>query len=130
WFRWEALATWISGMALLGIVYYGGVLMIDVADSPIGEPAGILTSVGFLAAGWVVYDLLVRTPIVRNDVAFAGVCFVLVLLSAAALREVLSARATYIHIGALFGTIMAANVWMRILPPQRRMIAAMSRGEA
>jgi uncharacterized membrane protein len=130
WFRWEAMATWISGMALLVVVYYGGGLMIDVTYSPIGQPAAILTSIAFLAAGWVVYDLLVRTPLVRNDLAFAAICFVLVVLSAAALRQVLSARATYIHIGALFGTIMAANVWMRILPPQRRMIAAMSRGEA
>jgi uncharacterized membrane protein len=130
WFRWEALATWASGMLLLGIVYYGGGLMIDATEAPVSLTSAILIALAFLSAGWIVYDLLVRTPLVRNDFAFAAVCLLLIVAGAVALRQVLSARATYIHVGALFGTIMAANVWMRILPPQRRMIAAMSKGEA
>ena len=129
WFRWEALATWVTGFMLLGIVYYGGGLLVD-ADAAISHGAAIGVAIGFLIAGWVVYDVLVRTPIVRSDAGFAVVCFVLIVAGAYGLRQVLSARATYIHVGALFGTIMAANVWMRILPPQRRMIAAMSRGQS
>jgi uncharacterized membrane protein len=129
WFRWEAMATWITGFALLGIVYYGGGLLVD-ADSTIAYSLAVAIAIGYLSVGWVVYDLLVRSPLVRNDLLFATVCFVLLIASAVALRQVLSARATYIHVGALFGTIMAANVWMRILPPQRRMIAAMSRGQS
>ncbi len=128
WFRWEAFATWITGLALLGVVYYGGGLLVD-ADSSISTSAAVAIAIAFLIVGWTVYDLLVRSPLVRSDVAFAVVCFVLVIGAAVALHQVLSARATYIHVGALFGTIMAANVWMRILPPQRRMIAAMTRGE-
>jgi uncharacterized membrane protein len=128
WFRFEALATWITGFALLGIVYYGGGLLVD-ADSTVSHGVAVTSAVGFLIAGWIVYDLLVRTPLVRNDLAFAAICFVFIIAGAAGLRQIVSARATYIHVGALFGTIMAANVWMRILPPQRRMIAAMARGQ-
>ena len=84
--------------------------------------------IGFLIVGWTIYDLIVRTPLVRRGLWFAVVSLVLIVASAWGLREVMSARATYIHVGALFGTIMAANVWMRILPPQRRMIAAAARG--
>jgi len=130
WFRWEAMTTWVSGMVLLGIVYYAGGLMIDVSDARIGLSTAVAISIVFLIVGWVVYDVLVRTPVVRYDLLFGAVCFVLIVGAAAALRQVLTPRATYIHIGALFGTIMAANVWMRILPPQRKMIAAMARGDA
>jgi uncharacterized membrane protein len=130
WFRWEALATWTSGLLLLGIVYYGGGLMVDMSNPRVSQGAAVGIGIGFLIVGWIVYDLLVRTPLVRNDRAFASVAFLVVFAAAAALSQVLTLRATYIHVGALFGTIMAANVWMRILPPQRRMIAAMARGEA
>jgi uncharacterized membrane protein len=129
WFRYEALATWVTGFLLLGLVYYGGGLLVDTNVSSISNGAAVGVAIGFLIVGWVIYDLLVRTPIVRNDLAFAAVGFILVMASALILRQILSTRATYIHIGAVFGTIMFLNVWMRILPPQRRMIAAMSRGQ-
>jgi uncharacterized membrane protein len=129
WFRFEALTTLISGLALLVIVYYAGGLMVDPADGRISATAASAIGVASLIGGWIVYDLLVRTPLVRSDLAFATVCFVLIIAAAAALGRVFTPRATYIHVGALFGTIMAVNVWMRILPPQRHMIAAMARGE-
>ena len=129
WFRWEALATFVTGFVLLNIVYYHGGLMVD-AINPIVSPikAGII-GVMTLIAGWAAYDLLARSPLGRNATAFAVVGFLLIVGLAATLEAVLSSRATYIHIGALFGTIMASNVWMRILPPQRRMIAAVVKGE-
>ena len=128
WFRFEALATWMTGLALLGMMYYGGGLLLE-ADATVSHGVAVGAALGFLAVGWIVYDLLVRTPLVRNDIAFAAICFALVIAGAFGLGQIVSARATYIHVGALFGTIMAANVWMRILPPQRRMIAAMARGQ-
>ena len=129
WFRWEALATFVTGFVLLNIVYYHGGLMVD-ATNPIVSPikAGLI-GVMTLIAGWTAYDLLARSPLGRNAPAFAVVGFLLTVGLAATLEAVLSSRATYIHIGALFGTIMASNVWMRILPPQRRMIAAVVKGE-
>ena len=129
WFRWEALATFVTGFVLLNIVYYHGGLMVD-AMNPVVSPikAGII-GVMTLIAGWTAYDLLARSPLGRNASAFAVVCFLLIVGLAATLEAVLSSRATYMHIGALFGTIMASNVWMRILPPQRRMIAAVVKGD-
>jgi uncharacterized membrane protein len=130
WFRWEALVTWLSGLMLLGVVYYAGGLMVDASDPSASESTAKLVGVSSLIIGWIVYDLLVRTPIVRTGWAFAIVALILIVALAWGLQHVMSARATYIHVGALFGTIMASNVWMRILPPQRRMIAAAARGGA
>ncbi len=111
WFRWEAGTTWLSGMALLIIVYYlGGGALID-------------------RDVWLIYDLLMISPLGRNEKAFAVVAYVLVVGTAYGLSRVLSGRAVYIHVGAIFGTIMAANVWMRILPAQRKMIEAIKAGQ-
>jgi uncharacterized membrane protein len=129
WFRYEALVTFLSGFVLLNLVYYHGGLMVDPIDPRVSPLVAGVLGVVTLLAGWTVYDLLVRTPLVEHEPAFAVVGFVLILGLAAALSTVFSSRATYIHLGALFGTIMAANVWMRILPPQRRMIAAAAKGE-
>jgi uncharacterized membrane protein len=129
WFQWEAMATWVSGLLLLLVVYYAGGLMVDASDPTVSETTARAIGFGSLIVGWIVYDLLARTPLVRSGWAFALVSLVLIGALAFGLRQVVSARATYIHVGALFGTIMASNVWMRILPPQRRMIAAAARGE-
>ncbi len=130
WFRWEALVTWITGFTLLIVVYYLGGLLVDASDPKVSEYAAIAIGIGSIIAGWIIYDVLVRTPLARTPMAFAAVGFVLIVLSAWGLRQVLSARAAYIHVGAIFGTIMMLNVWMRILPAQRKMIAASARGEA
>jgi uncharacterized membrane protein len=130
WFRWEAGTTWLSGMALLIIIYYlGGGALIDrdVADISLGAAVGI--GVGSLVLGWLIYDLLMISPLGRNEKVFALVAYVLVVGSAYGLSRVLSGRAVYIHMGAIFGTIMAANVWMRILPAQRKMIEAIKAGQ-
>ena len=129
WFRYEALATFLSGFVLLNLVYYHGGLMVDPIDPKVSPIIASAIGVATLIAGWAIYDLLARTPLVDHEAAFAAVGFVLIVASAWALSTVLSTRATYIHVGALFGTIMTANVWMRILPPQRRMIAAAVKGE-
>jgi uncharacterized membrane protein len=81
-----------------------------------------------LIAAWLVYDLLVLSPLGRNEKAFAVVAYALVIGAAYLSTHVLSARAAFIHVGASFGTIMFLNVWMRILPAQRRMIAAVKDG--
>ena len=93
--------------------------MVDPIDPKVTPIVGTLIGIGTLIVGWVIYDLLARPPLVKNEPVFAGLGFVLVIAVAAGLSTVLSSRATYIHIGALFGTIMVNNVWMRILPPQR-----------
>jgi len=129
WFRYEALITFISGFLLLNLVYYHGGLMIDPIDPKTTPIVASLIGMGTLVVGWIVYDLLVRSPLVKNDALFAAVGFILIIVTTMALSRLLSTRATYIHVGAVFGTIMVLNVWMRILPPQRRMIAAAAKGE-
>ena len=128
WFRWEAAATWLSGMVLLTVVYYHGGAMVDADVLDLGAWTAGAFGVGFLAAAWVVYDLLVQSPLGRNERAFAAVAYALVVGGAYLTTHVLSGRAAYIHVGAAFGTIMFLNVWMRILPAQRRMIAAVKDG--
>ncbi len=129
WFRWEAGTTWLSGMALLVIVYYlGGGALVDRDVSEISVGAAIGVGVGLLVVAWLVYDLLMISPLGKNEKAFAVVAYLLVVAIAYGLSQVLSGRATYIHVGAMMGTIMAANVWMRILPAQKKMIAAINEG--
>lgn len=129
WFRWEAALTWLSGIVLLTVVYYLGGPMVDADVRNIGNGTAVLFGVGMLVAGWVVYDLLVLSPLGRNDRAFAVVAYALVVAAAYLATHVLSGRAAFLHVGAMFGTIMVANVWMRILPAQRRMIAAVKEGK-
>ncbi len=124
WFRWEAFVTWLAGVILLVLVYYLGDGLIDVDVADISKQAGIAIGVGAMVTGWIIYDLAVRSPLGKSQAAFAGFGLVMTAAAAWGLMHVFSGRAAYIHVGAIFGTIMTLNVWMRILPAQRRMIAA------
>jgi uncharacterized membrane protein len=128
WFRWEAASTWLSGMALLTIVYYHGGAMVDTSVRDMSSWTAAAFGLGMLVVAWIVYDLLVQSPLGKNERAFAVVAYALVVGAAYLSTHVLSGRAAYIHVGAAFGTIMFLNVWMRILPAQRRMIAAVKDG--
>lgn len=130
WFKWEAGTTWLSGFALLIVVYYlGGGALIDrdVADIGLGTAVGI--GIGALIVGWLIYDLLMISPLGRNEKPFAVIAYALIVAASYGLTRVFSGRGAYIHLGAIFGTIMAANVWMRILPAQRKMIEAIKAGK-
>ncbi|HVV01811.1 MAG TPA: urate hydroxylase PuuD [Verrucomicrobiae bacterium] len=130
WFRWEAAFTWLSGMLLLGLVYYHGGLLEDFEGGRISARAAIWLSLGLLAAGWVVYDLLWSSKIGKHESLGVVICYGLVVLTAWFLFQYFSRRAACLQLGAMMGTIMTANVWMRILPPQRRMVAALKEGRA
>jgi uncharacterized membrane protein len=128
WFRWEALMTWLSGMVLLFLVYYlsGGLIDTDVAD--ISHGSGVAIGLAVLAGGWIIYDLAARSRIGKSEAVFAGFAFIMTAAISWGLLRVLSGRAADIHVGAMFGTIMTANVWFRILPAQRKMIGAAAAG--
>ncbi len=130
WFRWEAAVTWLSGFLLLTLMAYlgGGSGIVDTDVLDISGRTAILIGLGTLVVGWVVYDLLVQSPLGRNELLFAVVAYALVVGAAYGLTRTLSGRWAYLHMGAMFGTIMAANVWQRILPAQRKMIAATREG--
>jgi uncharacterized membrane protein len=130
WFRWEAATTWLSGLALLMLMFYvgGGSGLLEGSAADISGKAAIAIGVALLIVGWIVYDLMMISPLGRNEKAFAVIAYILIVGLAYGLTRVLSGRAAYIHMGAMFGTIMAANVWMRILPAQKKMIAAIKEG--
>ncbi|WP_020651521.1 urate hydroxylase PuuD [Massilia niastensis] len=130
WFKWEAYSTWLSGFALLVIVYYlnAQAMMVDrgVADLSSWQAVGI--GLASLVVGWVVYDLLCRSPLGRHDLAFGAVVYGFLVASAWVLSHLLSGRAAYLHVGAMIGTMMVANVAMLIIPGQRKMVNAMLAG--
>lgn len=129
WFRWEAGTTWLSGFALLVLIYYlGGGALIDPDVRDISLGAAVALGIGVIFVCGLIYDLMMLSPLGRNEKAFAAVAYVLIVVVAFGLTRVFSARGAYIHLGAILGTVMAANVWMHILPSQKRMIAALNEG--
>ncbi len=131
WFKWEAYTTWITGMFLLILVYWYGaeVYLIDQSVADLTATAAIGIAVLFLVGGWLVYDLLCKTPLGKNDNAFSAVLLVLITLLAYGLCQLFSGRGAYIHFGAVLGTIMVANVFFVIIPGQRRMVDAAALGQ-
>ena len=131
WFKWEAYWTWISGFSLLVIVYYfnASAIMIDRSVAALTPAQAIGLGLGTLIFGWTVYDLLCRSPLGRRDGLLGGVLFVMVVAVAWLLSTLLSGRAAYIHVGAMIGTMMVGNVLMVIIPGQRKLVAALQRGE-
>jgi uncharacterized membrane protein len=128
WFRWEALMTWLGGIVLLILVYYLGSGLIDPDIADISKAAGIAIGVGAIVAGWLIYDFAVLSPMGKSQAAFVIFAFLMTAIASWGLLHTFSGRAAYIHVGAIFGTIMTANVWFRILPAQRKMIAAAAAG--
>jgi uncharacterized membrane protein len=129
WFRWEALMTWLGGVALLVLVYYLGSGLIDPDVADISKGTGVAIGVGALVGGWLIYDVAARSPLIRSQRAFAVFALVMTAGVSFGLLHVFSGRAAYIHMGAIFGTIMTWNVWSQILPAQRKMVAAAANGE-
>ncbi|MCH8529815.1 MAG: urate hydroxylase PuuD [Saccharospirillum sp.] len=130
WFMWEAYSTWISGMLLMVWIYYFGAqaYLVDPSIRELSTPAAIALGLGFIASGWLIYEVLCRTPLVASR-WFTPVLLVLGTAYAYALVNTFSGRAAFIHMGALIGTIMSANVLIKIIPGQRKMVAAVARGE-
>ncbi len=131
WFKWEAFFTWLSGFFLLSLVYYhgGGLYLLDSSVSDISYLQGVLIGVGSMVLGWAVYDGLCRTPLLQHGAAFAVVGIGLFAGLAYGLCSLLSARAAYIHVGAVIGTMMVGNVWMVIIPSMRRMLKGVEPGD-
>jgi uncharacterized membrane protein len=129
WFRWEAAMTWLGGMVLLVLVYYLGSGLIDPDVADISKASGIVIGVGSIVCGWLIYDGAMLSLLGKSQSAFVVFAFVLIAAVSWGLLHVLSGRAAYIHMGAIFGTIMTANVWSRILPAQRKMISAAAAGQ-
>jgi len=130
WFKWEAYATWLTGFALLVLVYYLGAasFLVDPQISRLSPGVGVAVGVATLILSWLVYDALCRSPLGARPLALGATLFLLAAALAWALARLLSPRAAYLHVGAAIGTIMAANVLMVIIPAQRDMVAALAAG--
>ncbi len=127
WFKWEAYTTWLSGFALMVVLYYSdpGLRLVDADGADLSSWAAIALSIGGLALAWVVYDVLCRTVGMRSQAALAVVGVVLLALTAWAAGELFAPRAAYLQVGAMLGTIMAANVLFVIIPAHRKLVRAM-----
>lgn len=132
WFKWEAYFTWLTGITLLAIVYYynAKIYMLDSSVSSITANQSIILGLTTIILSWIIYDLLCKTALVRQKRWFALLGFVFIIGLAYVLSQYLSARAAYIHIGAVIGTIMAANVFFVIIPSQKVMVNAAKNGES
>ncbi|MBI3555066.1 MAG: urate hydroxylase PuuD [Deltaproteobacteria bacterium] len=130
WFKWEATFTWLSGFVLLGIVYYttGGMYLVDPAVSSLSPGAASAIGLGLLVSAWFIYDLIFQSPLGKTGKAASAVSIFLIIGVAYGLCHLFSGRAAYIHVGAMFGTLMVLNVWVRILPAQQAMIDATKEG--
>jgi uncharacterized membrane protein len=120
--------TWLSGVVLLFLVYYSSSGLIDPDIAALSQARGIAIGLSVLAGGWIVYDLAARSALGKSEAAFAVFSLLAIAILAWGLMHIFSGRAAYIHVGAVLGTIMTANVWFRILPSQRKMIAAAAAG--
>lgn len=131
WFKWEAYTTWLSGMVMLALVYWLGAssFLIDRSVLALTPRAAIGISIGTIVAGWLVYEGLCRAlggrPLLLGIAIYASL-----VLEAWGLFHLFGARAAYIHVGAIIGTIMAANVAHVIIPGQRKMVDAIRAGRA
>lgn len=131
WFKWEAYFTWMSGFALLAIIYYLGadLFLIDRAKMDLSQLEAIGISLAFLIGGWGFYDTLCRSPIGSNNRLTGIIWFASLVAAAYALTHIFSDRAAFIHVGAIVGTAMAANVFMVIIPNQKKIVASLTAGE-
>ena len=129
WSKWEAYTTWLSGVSLLVLIYWIGArtYLIDPNVMDLTPAAAIGLSIATLVVGWLVYDGLCRV-LGDKPMLLGIVIYAFVVLVAWALFHVFGARAAYVHVGAMIGTIMVANVFFVIIPGQKRMVAAMRAG--
>jgi uncharacterized membrane protein len=130
WFKWEAYATWLSGFALLVIIYYLGaeLYLIDKSVLDLTEPMAAGIAFGTLVIAWLFYEGLCRSPLARHEVAMSLVGYVFLVALTYGFTHVFSGRGAFTQIGALIGTIMVANVFLIIIPYQRKTVAALIAG--
>jgi uncharacterized membrane protein len=130
WFKWESYSTWLSGFALLAIVYYAGadLFLIDRNVLDVSAPVAILISLASLAVGWLLYDLICKSPLGKNDTALMLVLYVILVAIAWGYTQLFTGRAAFVHLGAFTATIMSANVFLIIIPNQKIVVADLKAG--
>src|SRR6056300_119162 len=132
WFKWESYATWLSGAALLAVVYWvgGELYLIDQNKAELALWQGILISAGSLAIGWIVYDMLCKHGPKDHPTVLMVILFVLLVVMGWGYNQIFTGRATLLHLGAFTATIMSANVFFIIIPNQKIVVADLMAGRA
>jgi uncharacterized membrane protein len=131
WFWMEATGTWFSGFLLLIMVYWlsAGTYMVDPSVFNLTAGQAVAVSLGSIVGTWTVYDLLWRTKLRHNTAVCGGLTLLMLLGLDWALTHTLSGRAAFLQMGAILASLMAFNVWVHIIPPQRQMYASAADGE-
>jgi uncharacterized membrane protein len=130
WFKWESYATWLSGFALLCVVYYGGadLFLIDRSVLDIEPWQAIGLSLASLAVGWILYDLLCKSPLGKNTWGLMALLYIVLIAMAWGYTQIFTGRAAFLHLGAFTATIMSANVFFIIIPNQKIVVADLIAG--
>lgn len=130
WFKWESYSTWLSGFALLVLVYYFGAdfYLVDPAVADIGTPLAILISLASLAFGWLAYDQICKSRFGDDNTRLMILLYVILVGMSYFYASVFSGRAALLHLGAFTATIMTANVFFIIMPNQRIVVADLKAG--
>ena len=129
WFKWEAYSSWISGVLLLSMVYYlNAATYLILPGSAVSPLMGVIIGLGSLLVGWLVYDVLCKSPL-RHKPLFLGLVLILFLVGLAwGFSQFMTGRAAYLHVGAVIGTMMVGNVFFIIMPAQRNLVGAIEAG--
>lgn len=131
WFKWESYATWLSGFALLCVVYYAGadLYLIDRNVLDVSTPVAILISLASISVGWLVYDFLCKSTLASNDTALMIILYGVIVFMAWGYTHLFTGRAAFLHLGAFTATIMSANVFLLIIPNQKKVVAELIAGK-
>jgi len=132
WFKWEAYWTWISGFSLFVLIYWvqAGTYLVDPAVLDMPAWLAVAISAAMLAGGWVAYDQVCRSPLGENEALLGAIGAAALAVVSFVACHLFGGRGAFLQVGAMTGTIMVANVAMVIIPGQRKMVAAMQKGEA
>ena len=132
WFKWESYVTWLSGAALLMVLYWAGaeLYLIDPSKADLGLWSAILISALSLSVGWIIYDALCKSPLADYPTGLMVLLFGLLVLMAWGYDQVFTGRAALVHLGAFTATIMTANVFFIIMPNQRIVVADLRAGRS
>jgi uncharacterized membrane protein len=130
WFKWQAYTTWLSGMALLFVVYYlsDRAVLADPSVAGLDRRTAVCVGFGAIALGWALYETMQRLVAPRAPIVAATIWMAGLVAIAIALTQLLSGRAAFLHVGAMLGTIMAGNVVLTIVPSQRQLVASVNEG--
>lgn len=130
WFKWESYATWLSGFALLAVIYYAGadLYLVDANVWDVSQTVAILTSIASIVVAWVVYDLLCKSPLKTSPTVLMVLLFALLVALSWFYTQIFTGRAALLHLGVITATIMSANVFMVIIPNQKIVVADLMAG--